>query len=265
MLLAINVGNSDIRLGVFEGERLKSSFSIGNIPSRTADEYELIILSAIQARGTAPSDISGAIIGSVSPSTTEKIKNAVKSAFGITPMTVGPGLKTGFSIRINDPSELGADLVANAAATIYSFGSPSIICDFDTVTSISVIGDGNSYLGGSLMTGIPMSLEALKKAELLPSVTLEAPTSPLGKTSRECMNSGIIYGQAMACSGFIKSYKKALSLPENTPIVVTGSSAEEIIPFIEAEVIYDPQLTLKGLSRIYALNFVKRSKKTSEL
>lgn len=260
MLLAVNVGNSEIKLGVFDGEELKYRFAVGNVRQRTADEYGLLMLAALNARSLDAGDVTDVIIGSVSPSTTEKMIRAVKGAFGIVPLTVGPGLKTGFTIRLNDPTELGADLAANAAGAIALYSAPTVICDVGEATSVSVVGEGNVYLGGCLLPGIDASLEALGRAELIPTAKLSPPPSPLGKSTRECMNCGVLYGQAMACSGFIKRYMSELSLPKDTRTVFTGELSEMLIPLLDIPVTHVSELALIGLQAIYRLNGTKKKR-----
>ncbi|MGN1095536.1 MAG: type III pantothenate kinase, partial [Eubacteriales bacterium] len=206
MLFAIDIGNSNIHVGIFESDVLRHTFRLGTDADRTSDEYALLLKSITELGGFSTSAFDGIIIGSVVPSVTETIISAVKKIINVPVMTVGPGIKTGFPIKLDDPSELGADLTANAAGAISKLGSPAIVADFGTATAICVIGENKEYLGGCIMPGIQMSLNALHNAELLPGVSPESTVGILGKNTRQCMLSGVIRGEAMAVCGFIEEY-----------------------------------------------------------
>lgn len=257
MILAVDIGNSNIHMGFFSDDSLVCSFNIGTNKDRTSDEYLSLIRSVSSNKNCDITDISGIIIGSVVPSVTEIIKRALTEISDVPIIIVGPGTKTGFSIKINDPSELGADLVANAAAAVSKFSPPLAIVDFGTATTVSVIDSNSSYIGGYILPGIKMSLDALKNAELLPNVSLDIPAPAIGKTSRESMISGVIRGEALAVEGFIDSCRKNYFDNKNINIIVTGGHAKEMIKYLPQNTVYSSALTLEGLYEIYKSNSKK--------
>ena len=259
MLLAINIGNSGISVGVFEGDTPISSFCIGTDPGKSPDEYALLLQNMLLFNGRETVDITDAIIGSVVPTLTETLKSAVSRLCSVSPLVVGPGLKTGFRIMLNNPAELGADLAANAAGAIKELGAPVIICDIGSATSVNVIDKDKAFRGGAILPGVGMCMKALGKAELLPYVRAEKPSAPLGRNTVECMNAGVIYGQVAAISYFIREYTKELALPPDTPVVITGEYAEKLSEYIDIPLNYRPRLTLCGLCAIAELN-AKRSR-----
>ena len=258
MLLALNIGNYAVNLGVFDGKGLICAVDIGADRDATADEYAMRIESALGYKGIAVKAVTEVAIASVVPTLTERIEKAVSELFGVTPLTVRPGVKTGFKIRLNDPTELGADIAANAAGAIAECGAPVIICDVGAVTAVTAVDGDKAFLGGALLPGIGMSFSALSEAALLPSVGFCPPRSPLGKSTADCMNAGVIYGQAAAVRELVFAYGKELS-EENATVVVTGEHSEKLIPYLGINAVHIPSLTLKGLAAIASIN--KPSKK----
>ena len=230
MLFAVDIGNTNIHVGFFRGDEMLHSFFLGTDHRRTADEYALLFKSMTEFDGYRAEDFDGAILGSVVPSVTGTVAAAVKKLLCFSPMTVGPGIKTGFSIRVDNPSELGADLAANTAAAIAIAGSPAFVVDFGTATTLSVVGEDRSYLGCCIMPGIGMSLGALEGTELLPGVYAAETVPLLGTNSADSMRSGVIRGQAMAVDGLIRALAQEKGLAEDTPILVTGGFGKKLIP-----------------------------------
>lgn len=257
MLLAIDIGNTAIKVGVFEEQTLKSVFSLATDPQKTADEYAFWIKNLLEIDIRA---LEGIILGSVVPSLTETIKNALQKLTDAPISTVGPGLKTGFPLKIDTPKELGADLAANAAGSIEKCGYPVIVADFGSVTTLFVVDTDGAYRGGCFMPGIGMSLEGLKGAELLPGIPAEKAPTTLGTNTADCMRAGVIRGQAFSVMGFVKSYKAKLDLPENTPLLVTGGYAPLLLPAFPKNTLFEEHLTLKGLSAIFRFN--KKNRKS---
>ena len=257
MLLAVNIENSEIVVGFIQGRRICRRFNLGVDSSRTGDEYSLLLSKASEMNGCSLEDVNPVIISSVVPSITEKVIEAVSKLIKAQITVVGPGLKSGFSIKLDNPAELGADLVANAAGAIEMFGYPVIIADFGTVNAVSVVDSHKNYVGGCLSPGIRMSLNALSTAELLPGVEAEMGVPLIGKNTCSCMRAGVIRGAALAVNGFIREYKREFSLPENTCTVVTGAQAKNILPYLLPGVRHVPDLTLMGLA---AINDISRRK-----
>ena len=258
MLLAVDIGNTNIHVGIFEKNRLLTSFCIGTSFSRSGDEYALTLKSLIEAEGYNKESFDGAIIGSVSPNVTEKIKYAIQKITGIAPLLVGPGLKTGYPIKLDDPSQLGADLAANTAGATERVGFPVIIVDFGTATTISAVDKDKAYAGCYIMPGIQMSLNALNNTGLLPSVVADEDFPVLAKNSVDSMKAGVVFGEVMATEGFIETYKRELDLKEDTPIIVTGGFAPRLLSYFKPKVTYIDNLTLIGLNSIYNTNKKKQ-------
>lgn len=257
MLLAVNIENSEIVVGFIQGRRICRRFNLGVDSARTGDEYSLLLSKASEMNGCCLEDVNSVIISSVVPSITEKFIEAVSKLIKAQITVVGPGIKSGFSIKLDNPAELGADLVANAAGAIEMFGYPVIIADFGTVNAVSVVDSHKNYVGGCLSPGIRMSLNALSTAELLPGVEAEMGVPFIGKNTCSCMRAGVIRGAALAVNGFIREYKREFSLPENTCTVVTGTQAKNILPYLLPGVRHVPDLTLMGLA---AINDISRRK-----
>jgi len=270
MLLAIDLGNTNIHVGLFrDAEGLpEHEFGIGTDERRSADEYALTLSALIERCGCDVTEIDGVIIASVVPTVTGKLLSAVKKLTKAPVTIVGPGVKTGFSIRLSDPSELGADLAANAAGAIASVGAPCVIVDFGTATVVSAVtgdGDGSpAFVGASILPGVRMSFDALGDTGLLPDVpagTSAAPRSGLpavGKNTPDAMRSGVIRGQTLAVTGLVELYKRELSLPADASVVVTGGCAEELLSLLPREYVHLPLLTLTGLMEMWRLNGKKK-------
>ena len=254
MLLAIDIGNTNIHIGAFVGELPKAVFSFGAATNRTADEYAVLLKAIAAEKGIDFKEISGAVLGSVAPSLTASVLAALRILADVPVTIIGPGVKTGFPIRLDNPAELGADLVANAAGAVAAFGAPVIVADFGTATTVIAVDEKSALQGGAIMPGIGMSLQALNSAELLPGVPVDGTVLSLGKNTPDCMRAGVIRGTAMAVCGFAADYKKMLKLPQDTPLVVCGGLAGAARAYLPADAKYLPNLTLCGLAAIYRLN-----------
>ncbi|MBQ9802201.1 MAG: type III pantothenate kinase [Clostridia bacterium] len=254
MLFAVDIGNTNIHVGVFEGEALQSRFLLGSSPCRTADEYAMLMKALLREKGIDAALIDGVVLGSVAPSVTPAVQAALGTLFALPVTVIGPGVKTGFPIRLDDPAELGADLVANAAGVLATRGAPAVILDFGTATTVIALDEKGALQGGAILPGVGMSLQALGNAELLPGVPVDGSVAVLGKNTPDCMRAGVIRGGAMAAAGLAEHYKKLLHLPAKTPLVVSGGFAKAILPYLPAEADHAPDLTLRGLAAIYRLN-----------
>ena len=259
MLLAVEIGNTNIHVGFFEGNGLVAHFSLGSDAARSENEYAWMLSSLSNFHRADLQNVTDVIIGSVVPTLTKKLKTAIRELTDAPMMTVGPGLKTGFPIRIDDPSELGADIAATVAATRAGVGYPAIVADFGTATVLSLIDETGAYAGGSILPGIGMSFDALRDAELLPEVPPKHSVSALGKNSADCIRTGVLRGEALSVCGFYDLYRKEYGLPEDTPLVVSGGYAEYLLPYLPRHTKHIPLLALKGLCEIHRINRGRRS------
>ncbi len=254
MLIAFDIGNTNVHVGVFDKKKMVSSFLMGTDNSRSGDEYAVVLGSLIVAEGISVQNIDGAIIGSVCPNITPKIQYAVKKLTGVAPVVVGPGIKTGYPIKIDNPSELGADIVANTAGALDQMSGAVIVIDFGTATTVCAVDKSKSFAGCYIMPGIQMSLDSLNDTGLLPSVIADARFPVLAKNSADSMKSGVIFGQVMAVEGFVETYIKELDLPVSVPVLITGGFAPMLLPYFRIKVKCIESLTLKGLNAIYNTN-----------
>lgn len=261
MLLAIDIGNTHIHVGVFgESPEPYAHFSVGSDGKRSVDEYALTVRLLLAERDVRPGDISGVILGSVVPTLTEIVRSAIALLTDAPVTVVGPGVKTGFSIRLSDPSALGADLASNTAGAIAAVGYPAIVIDFGTATVVSAVDKERSFPGASILPGIRMSFDALGETGLLKAVSGGVSVPTVGNGTEEAIRSGVLRGQALAVTGLAEQYRRALSLPENVPVVVSGGCAEEILPLLPKSYVHVPLLTLRGLFEIHRINLRRKER-----
>lgn len=255
MLLAIDIGNSNISLGVFAREALRLRAKISTQTSRSADEYAAVINDLLRMGGVEPPSLTGCILSSVVPEKTGLVEAAAARLTGLPVLKVGPGIKTGFRIRIDDPSQLGGDLVADTLAALTEYGAPVIIVDAGTVTTISAVDSDRTYLGCAILPGIRSSAAQLKAVtSLLPSIDLGlGEQGPLGRSSEESMRCGLLLGSSMQVDGFVQ---QCLALPKmaGAKVVATGGSARLVTARCRTDLTYDEDLTLKGLRCLYEAN-----------
>jgi len=255
MLLAIDIGNSNISLGIFRGEKLLLRAKLSAQAERSADEYAVVLYDLLRMNGLERASIGGCIISSVVPELTGLVECAVGKLVDVPVIRVGPGIKTGFRIRIDDPSQLGADLVADTLAVLTEYGAPAIVIDAGTVTTISAVDRDGAYLGCCILPGIRSSAAMLKETtSLLPSIALGGSEAEcLGRNSADAMRRGLLLGSAMMVDGFAQRYR---SLPgmAGAKVVATGGSAELVTGACREKIVIDPDLTLKGLRYLYDNN-----------
>lgn len=253
MILALDIGNSVMTIGGFEGDELKFVSHISSDTARTSDEYAVSLISIFSLRSVAPSDVTGAIMSSVVPELNQILRKAIVLVFGVEVLTVGPGIKTGIGIRCDTPSSVGGDLICASVAAHYIYGSPSLIVDIDTATKMTVVNKSGSFIGTSIIPGVLMGLEALaKSASLLPTVEPEAPACVIAKNTADCMRSGVIYGNASMTDGMIDRIFSEIG--EEMTVIVTGSQADIITPHLSHSFTYDEHLVLRGLNILYRKN-----------
>lgn len=253
MLLAIDIGNTNIVLGGFDGDKLSFMARIATNPSKTEDEYATKIKSVLSLHGIDGTALCGGIISSVVPPLTTVMKKAIKRAYGIECMTVAPGVKTGINLQCDSPATVGSDLICGCVAAHHIYGSPSLIVDMGTATKILLVDKNGAFCGCSIIPGVNISLKALASGTAqLPQIGLEAPRSVIGKNTVDCMRSGIVFGHAAMIDGMIERYIEELGYEPK--VYATGGLAPAIIPHCKHEITYDDHLVLKGLNIIYNKN-----------
>ncbi len=257
LLLAIDVGNTNIMLGVYDGNNLQMCWRISTDRARTEDEYGVIIRNLFQQNGFQAECIQAMIISSVVPPLRYPLGRMAQKYFKVSPLIVGPGIKTGLNILMDNPQELGADRVVNAVGAIELYGGPLIIVDFGTATTFCAISEKAEYLGGAIAPGIQISTEALfQKAAKLPRVELVKPQKVIGKNTVESIQAGVIYGFVGNVDGIVR--RMCHEFQHKPHVVATGGMAGLIAS--ESETIEDVNyfLTLEGLRSIYEKNIPKR-------
>ena len=253
MLLAIDIGNTDITLGVFEGEELRATWHMATRIHRLADEYAAILLNLLHHQHLSTSDIKEVALCSVVPPLIATFEELFKRYFHISPLVVGAGIKTGVRIRMDNPREVGADRIVNAAAGHHLYGGPLIITDMGTATTFDIVSKEGDYLGGVISPGIVMAAEALfMRAAVLPRVELTRPKRTIGTNTITAMQSGIVFGYVGLIEGVVSRIQQELG--EKAKVIATGGNAglmAKETPVIE---VVNPDLTLIGLRLIYLMN-----------
>lgn len=253
MILAVDVGNTNIVIGCCKENKIEFVERLSTDPNATVLEYAISFKNVLELYGIGQEDIDGAIISSVVPSVTLTIKSAIKKIVNVDSMVIGPGLKTGVNITLDNPAQLGSDLVVDAAAGIAEYPLPLIIFDMGTATTVSVIDENKNYLGGMIIPGVNVSLNAMiSQTSQLPRISLEPPKRIIGKNTIECMKSGILYSTAASLDGIIDRVESELG--KKATVVATGGLSGSIIPHCTKKIILDDELLLKGLIVIYNKN-----------
>ena len=253
MLLTADIGNTNIKFGIFNDNELIRTLTISCNKAKTADEYGVELYSLIRVMGIHRDDFSGCIISSVVPIVTTRIDDAVRDILGVEPIIVGPGVKTGLNIRIDDPSTLGADLVCACVAANRIGKAPMIVISMGTATVWCVIDRSGSMIGCPIAPGVSVSLEALtKNTALLQGVAFKAPSSVIGKNTDKSIRAGIIWGTACMIDGMIDKIENELG--EECRILATGGLAHRIINYCEHDIEIRENLILEGLRLIYERN-----------
>ncbi|MBQ3596678.1 MAG: type III pantothenate kinase [Clostridia bacterium] len=254
MLLAIDVGNTNIKYGVFDNDQLVASFRVSSRLSRTADEYGSVLVNLLANRNLSKSDIDGVIISSVIPSLNYTICHMCEYFFNITPIMVGPGVKTGLNVKADNPKEVGADIIVNSVSAFNKYGGPIVVIDFGTATTFDVISEKSELLGVIIAPGIKTALEGLvSNTAQLPMIELDAPKTVIGKNTKHCMQSGLIFGFAGLVDNILYKIKKELGV-DTIKVVATGGLGEIIAKESKGITLVDRVLTLEGLNLIYKLN-----------
>ncbi len=253
MIIAIDVGNTNIVYGGIENKKIAFMTRLNTDKKKTEDEYAVIFKTLMEINGLRTEDFSGSIISSVVPQLNEILKKAVKKLIGYEPIIVGPGIKTGLNIKIDNPATLGSDIVVGCVAAVAAYPKPLIVIDMGTATTIVVVDKSSVYRGGVIIPGVMVAMESLtKNAALLQSISFDAPSKTIGTNTADCMRSGIVYGNAAMIDGMID--RMSMEIDGTPTIIATGGLAQKIIPNCRHKIILDDELLLKGLEIIYNKN-----------
>ena len=253
MILAIDIGNTNIVVGCIDEEKIYFTERLSTVRTKTELEYAVDLKTVLDIYHIKRTDIEGCIISSVVPHITGIAKLAAEKILKKEVMVLGPGVKTGLNIVMDNPGQLGADLVADAVAGLASYPVPLVVIDMGTATTISVVNSKKQYIGGMIMPGVGISLDALTaRASQLSGISIDAPRHIIGKNTIECMKSGVLYSNAAALDGIIDRIEEELG--EKTTVIATGGLAKKIVPHCRKEIILDEELLLKGLMLIYRKN-----------
>lgn len=253
MLLAMDIGNTNIKIGLYNKKELIVSWRISVKTQRTADEYYIVLLNLLNTHGFKVSDVDGIIISSVVPTLNYTLQHTFGYYFNLEPIMVCSNINTGLTYDYNNPEELGADRIANAVATHFIYHSPAIIVDLGTATTIGAINSKGCFLGGAISIGLKTSIDSLaENAARLQAIELSQPKSAIGKNTKHNMQSGAIYGFTGLVERMILEFKKEMA-EENIKVIATGGLSELIVNKDIFDVV-DRALTLKGLQIIYELN-----------
>lgn len=253
MILAVDIGNTNIVLGCLEGEKILFEARIATDTIKTSDQYCVELNGMLSLFGVNPQQINGTIISSVVPPVLNSLKTAIRKLTGKSGLVVGPGIKTGLNICMENAAEIGSDLIVAAVAAIEEYGAPLFLVDMGTATTITVIDETRTFVGGCICPGVKISMEALTgRTAQLPGISLDRPQRVIGKNTRESMRSGIMFGAAAMLDGLLERMEEELGMPAKT--VATGGIAKFVIPLCRRELTYERSLMLKGLRLIYDRN-----------
>ena len=253
MLLAIDIGNTNIVMGCIRDDEILFKARIATDRTRTSDQYGVEIKNMLEAFGIKKEDIHDCIISSVVPPVFNSVKTGVIKVIGKQPLVVGPGLKTGLNIHVDIPSQVGSDRIVIAVAALATYKAPLILLDLGTATTIEVVEPDNVYMGGIIFPGVKISLDALtNRAAQIPGISLDKPKNVIGKNTVDCLRSGMMYGTAAMIDGLIERIEEELG--HSCTIIATGGMAQFVIPLCKHQIILEKDLLLKGLNIIYKKN-----------
>ena len=253
MILTVDIGNSNIVLGGVEGSEICFEARLRTDITKTSDEYCIDLKMILEVYGVSAADIEGSIIASVVPQVLNSMQTAIKKLTGKAALVVGPGLKTGLNIQIENPAQTGADLVVGCVAALREHKAPMIIVDMGTATTMIVLDRSSAMIGGCIMPGVKISMDALTdRTALLPGLQLDQPRKAIGRNTIDCMRSGIMMGAACMIDGMIDRMEAELGY--ETTVIATGGIAKFVLPMCKKKIIYEKDLLVKGLATLYREN-----------
>lgn len=253
MILTVDIGNSNIVLGGVEGENIAFEARLRTDATKTSDEYCIDLKMILDIYHIPIDSIEGSIVASVVPQVLNSIQTAIKKLTGMKCLVVGPGLKTGLNIAIENPAQTGADLVVGSVAALREHKPPLIVVDMGTATTMVVLDQNGSLVGGCICPGVKISLDALTdRTSLLPGIQLDQPRKAIGRNTIDCMRSGIMMGNACMIDGMVERMEAELGC--KTTVIATGGIAKFIVPLCKTPIVYDKDLIVKGLATLYREN-----------
>jgi type III pantothenate kinase len=259
MILAVDIGNTNIVLGFLEGKELVNECRLSTSLNDSAEEYAIKLHSILEICKINPDSIEGSVISSVVPPLIRTVSKAIMLITGKKSIVIGPGVKTGLNIKTNNPAELGADMVAGAVASIDKYPCPQIIFDLGTATTASVIDKNGCFIGCSILCGVKTALNALSsKTAQLPQIDITAPKNAICTNTIDCMRSGTVYGTAAMIDGLVKRFEKELG--GKATVIITGGLGGVIAKHCETQAIVDKNLVIDGLRLIYDKNTQEKGK-----
>lgn len=259
MLLAADIGNTNIVLGCLQEDTILFEARVATDREKTSDEYAMEVLKILKLYGVKPNQIDDCIISSVVPPVMNAIRTGIRKIIHRDPMVVGPGVKTGLNIRMDNPGQVGSDRIVIAVGAMETYNAPLILLDFGTATTLEVIDRNRAYIGGCIIPGVRTALEGLiARTAQLPSISLETPKKVIGSNTEDCIRSGVMYGAAAMIDGMLDRAEEELG--EKAMVVATGGIAPVIIPLCRRKILLENDLLLKGLQVIYRKNARNRNK-----
>lgn len=253
MVLVVDIGNSNVVVGCVEGKDIVFEARLRTDSTKTSDEYCIDLKNVLDIYNIDREQIEGAIIGSVVPQVLNTFQTAIMKLTGKKALVVGPGLKTGLNIAIENPAQTGADLVVGCVAALREHKPPMIVIDMGTATTMVVLDKNGSLIGGTISPGVKISMDALTEGTaLLPGLQLDRPKKAIGRNTIDCMRSGIMMGAACMIDGLIERMEEELGY--KTTVIATGGIARFVLPMCRREIFYDKDLLIKGLSQLYYEN-----------
>ena len=253
LVLAIDIGNTNIVIGGFVEDKLTFVARIATNASKTEDEYATKIMSVLKLHKVSKTELKGAIIASVVPPLNIIMKQAIKLAYDVDAILVGPGIKTGINIHCDNPASVGADLICACVAAHHIYGSPSLIIDMGTATKMMLMDKSGAFVGATIIPGVNIALKALASGTAqLPQISLEAPKSVIGKNTVDCMRSGVVFGNASMIDGMIDRFNEETG--EKLNVYGTGGLSGTILTYCKHHITLDNDLVLKGLNILYNKN-----------
>ena len=253
MILTVDIGNSNIVLGGVDGDTIAFEARLRTDATKTSDEYCIDLKMILDVYKVAAEDIEGSIIASVVPQVLNSMQTAIKKLTGKTALVVGPGLKTGLNIKIENPAQTGADLVVGSVAALREHKPPMIVVDMGTATTMTVLDETGALVGGCICPGVKLSMDALtERTALLPGLQLDQPKKAIGRNTIDCMRSGIMMGNACMLDGMVERMEEELG--QSCTVIATCGIARFVIPMCRTPIIYDKDLIVKGLAALYRDN-----------